>query len=218
MPRAPTSSGDIHGRIMDQTTGKPIARASLSVRLAKDSSFAGGALADADGQFRADGIGFGAYYLRVRALGYLPQTIDHVVIGPSAPSISMGNITLQVAVHTLGEQVISADRLASELTPDRNSYSTKDMAVPGGGTALDVLRSTPAVDVDAANVVTLRGSPNVVVQINGRASPLHGEQLGQFLQQLPASTVANRGSDKSLCEIRSGRHGGHHQSCSQTGS
>jgi len=39
--------------------------------------------------------------------------------------------------------------------------------------------------------VTLRGDANVVVQINGRPTPLKGEALGNFLAQLPASVVKN---------------------------
>jgi hypothetical protein len=39
--------------------------------------------------------------------------------------------------------------------------------------------------------VSLRGNQNVVIQINGRATPLKGDQLGAFLAQLPAGTVKN---------------------------
>ena len=75
------------------------------------------------------------------------------------------------------------------LAPDRNSYSTKNMTTASGGTSIDVLRNVPSVEVDGSNNVSLRGNANVVVQINGRASPLKGEQLGNFLAQLPASAV-----------------------------
>src|SRR5450756_1783594 len=64
------------------------------------------------------------------------------------------------------------------------------MTTASGGTAVDVLRNVPSVEVDGSNNVSLRGNTNVVVQINGRSSPLTGEQLGQFLTQIPASTVA----------------------------
>ena len=51
-----------------------------------------------------------------------------------------------------------------------------------GGTSVDALRSTPGVEVDANDHVSLRGNSNVVVQINGRATPLNGDQLAQFLK------------------------------------
>ena len=85
---------------------------------------------------------------------------------------------------------MTAERDEVELAPDRNSYAVKNMATASGGTAVDVLRNVPSIEVDGSNKVSLRGNENVVVQINGRSSPLRGEQLGNFLAQLPASTVA----------------------------
>ncbi len=63
------------------------------------------------------------------------------------------------------------------------------MPAAAGGSAVDALRNVPAVEVDIDGKVSLRGNENVVVQINGRPSPMRGEQLGAFLQQLPANMV-----------------------------
>jgi hypothetical protein len=93
-------------------------------------------------------------------------------------------------VTTLSEQVVTAERNDVELAPERNSYAVKNMTSASGGTAVDALRNVPSVEVDGSNQISLRGNPNVVVQINGRTSPLRGEQLGNFLSQLPASTIA----------------------------
>ena len=65
------------------------------------------------------------------------------------------------------------------------------MTVASGGTAVDVLRNIPLVEVDGSNNVSLRGNANVVVQINGRSTPLKGDQLGTFFSQLPVGTVKN---------------------------
>src|SRR6185295_15042578 len=42
---------------------------------------------------------------------------------------------------------------------------------------------------DIDNIVSLRGNSGVVVQINGRPSPLKPQQLGNFLSQLSADMV-----------------------------
>ncbi|HZF66670.1 MAG TPA: TonB-dependent receptor, partial [Gemmatirosa sp.] len=85
---------------------------------------------------------------------------------------------------------VEAEREEVSLAPDRNSYATKDMPATAGGTAVDVLRNVPAVEVDGDNNVSLRGNSSVVVQINGRVSPMRGQQLGNYLAQLPANLVA----------------------------
>ena len=63
------------------------------------------------------------------------------------------------------------------------------MPTTRGGTALDVLRNVPSVDVDIDNIVSLRGNTGVIVQINGRPSPLSRRSFGNFLSQLPADIV-----------------------------
>jgi ferric enterobactin receptor len=66
----------------------------------------------------------------------------------------------------------------------------KDMPAASGGSAVDVLRNVPSIEVDGDNKVSLRGNENVVVQLNGRATPMRGDALGNFLAQLPANMVA----------------------------
>jgi outer membrane receptor protein involved in Fe transport len=110
-------------------------------------------------------------------------------VTPQRPA-DLGVVTLQPITTKLAEQVVTAERDAVTLAPERNSYSIKGMATVSGGNAVDALRNVPSVDVDAStNQISLRGNSNVVVQINGRTSPLRGEQLGTFLAQIPAATL-----------------------------
>jgi outer membrane receptor protein involved in Fe transport len=114
-----------------------------------------------------------------------------VAIAPDAPRADVGRVALDVVATQLSGVQVQAERQAASLAPDRNSYSVKDMPATSGGTAVDVLRNVPAVEVDGDNRISLRGNGNVVVQINGRASPMRGEQLGNFLAQLPANLISN---------------------------
>jgi len=183
-------AGEIRGRLVETGTTRPITGGSITVRHAgADSSFAAGALPKEDGTFRVDGLAAGRYTVRVRVLGYVPVIKEAVITG-AQPVVQLGDVELKGAVTTLEKQTVVAERDEAALAPDRNSYSTKNMATASGGTAIDVLRNVPSVEVDGTNNVSLRGNQNVVVQINGRSSPLKGEQLGNFLQQLPSSAVS----------------------------
>jgi len=188
---APAAPGEIHGRVIESTTQRPLGTGSITVVSAASAKFAGGALPNADGSFKVDGLLPGKYTVRIRALGFAPVEKTGVVITAAAPSVDMGTITMTPVATQLGKQVVSAEREDVQLAPDRNVYSTKNMTTAKGGTAVDVLRNVPSVEVDASNNVSLRGNQNVVVQINGRSSPLKGDQLGQFLAQLPASAIKN---------------------------
>jgi outer membrane receptor protein involved in Fe transport len=187
--RAATDAGEIRGRIVAIGSGQAITTGQISVRRATDTSFVVGASADSGGAFHVTGLEPGVYALRVRALGFAPLARSDVTISREHPLADLGTLTLSAFAVKLESQVVTGERQDVALSPDRNSYSTKNMTTASGGTAVDVLRNVPSVEVDGNNNVTLRGNANVVVQINGRASPLSGEQLAQFLAQIPSSTV-----------------------------
>ena len=183
---APT--GEIRGKVVSPA-GHPVPNASITVRAGKDTSFAGGTLPRPDGTFIVDGLRPGAYAVRIRAIGYAPVIRTGIAVTLQTPA-DLGAVTMQPIAVNLAEQVVTAERDAVTLAPERNSYSIKGMASVSGGNAVDALRNVPSVEVDAAsNEVSLRGNSNVVVQINGRTSPLRGEQLGTFLAQIPAATL-----------------------------
>jgi outer membrane receptor protein involved in Fe transport len=122
-------------------------------------------------------------------LGYAPL-VRAAVVTAESPKAELGRIALDQVAAQLSSVQVQAEREAASLAPDRNAYAVKDMPATSGGTAVDVLRNVPAVEVDGDNKVSLRGNSSVVVQINGRVTPMRGEQLGNFLAQLPANLVS----------------------------
>ena len=183
--------GEILGHLVDSASGRPVTSGSVAVRRAEDSTFASGALPKDNGSFHVDGLLPGRYTLRVRAIGFAPVLRNDIVVSKEKPVIDVGVIMLKTVATKLEAAHVLADREETVLAPDRNSYSVKNMTTASGGTAIDVLRNIPLVEVDGSNNVSLRGNANVVIQINGRSTPLKGDQLGAFLAQLPAGTVKN---------------------------
>ena len=55
-----------------------------------------------------------------------------------------------------------------------------------GGTVVDALENTPSIQVDAEGNVSLRGSSNFTVLIDGKPTALSGNDA---LKGIPASTV-----------------------------
>ena len=184
----PAAPGQIAGVVVDGAE-QPIAGAGIAVRGGRDSALVGGAVTRADGGFRIDGLRPGRYTLRVRALGFAPL-VRAVAVGAEQPRVELGRVALVAVAAQLSGVQVTAERQEASLAPDRNSYAVRDMPTTSGGTAVDVLRNVPAVEVDGDNKVSLRGNDNVVVQINGRVTPMRGEQLGNYLAQLPANLVA----------------------------
>jgi ferric enterobactin receptor len=185
----PQAAGQIRGAVVSGGTGQPLGSASVEIRSAADSTLIGGALTRPDGSFRIEGLRPGRYYVRISSLGHRTETRAGVALAPASPTMDMGRIELAVSAVQLEEITATGERSRVVLAPDRNTYTVRDMPATAGGSTVDVLRNVPSIEVDGENRVSLRGNENVVVQINGRPSPMRGDQLGTFLAQLPANVV-----------------------------
>ncbi len=179
--------GEIRGTVLDAESGAPVGRASVAVRSAADSTLVAGAIARADGTFRIEGLRPGSYLIKVSMMGYGAHDA-RVAVSAASPRVNAGSVRLARAAIALETLEVTATRQAVTIAPDRNSYQIREVA-PAATTASEVLEAVPSVQVDSDGKVSLRGNENVVVQINGRPSPIRGEQLAGYLRQLPANTL-----------------------------
>ena len=186
---APQAAGRITGLVANAQTSRPVAGVSVTVHGADSALVSGGFTRD-DGSFRIDGLRPGRYTVRVRVIGYAPVVRTDVRVTAAAAAVELGRLALTPVATELSAVAVTAERSDVAVAPDRTSYTVKDMPSASGGSAVDVLRNVPSVEVDGDNKLSLRGNESVVVQINGRISPMRGEQLGTFLAQLPANMVA----------------------------
>lgn len=179
--------GEIRGIVVDSESKAPISSASIAVKSARDSALVAGAIVRTDGTFRIEGLRPGTYYMRVTMLGYANRVLGPLTITEAAPRITMGNLWLNHEAIAIAGVTATAER-SVVIAPDRNSYRAKDVA-PAATNASDVLDNVPSVQVDADGKVSLRGNENVVIQINGRPTPISGTQLAGYLKALPANTI-----------------------------
>ncbi|MBB4639184.1 TonB-dependent receptor [Longimicrobium terrae] len=186
---AAQQGGAISGTVVD-AEGQPVASAQVAVRSAADSSLVAGVVARPNGAFRVEGLRPGRYFLRVSSLGNATTTTAAVEITPQSPVANVGTVRMSRGALLLEGVTVEATAQSTGLAPDRNTYRAADLPT-AGGSAVDVLRNIPAVEVDQDGNVSLRGNQNVAVQINGRPTPMRGDQLATFLQQLPAGVVQN---------------------------
>ncbi|HMI48116.1 MAG TPA: TonB-dependent receptor [Gemmatimonadaceae bacterium] len=183
----PSGNGEVQGTVVDTAAHAPLARASITVRSAKDSTLIAGALATADGGFRIQGLRPGSYYLRAASIGYGPRNVAFTIT-EAAPKAALDPIQLARISVTLQSVQVQGERPSVVIEPDRNTYRAKDVA-PAASNASEVLQATPSVEVDGDGKVSLRGNENVAIQINGRPTPITGSQLSAYLKQIPANIV-----------------------------
>ena len=192
-PRPPAQApaagpGEIRGSVVDGQSNTPVAAASVAVWSRADSALVAGAIARPDGSFRIEGLRPGAYYLKVSMMGYSAHTSATLTLAPASPRANVGAIRLARNAVALAGVTATGERQAVAIAPDRNTYQTRTVA-PAATSASEVLEAVPSVTVDPDGRVSLRGNENVVVQINGRPSPMRGAQLASYLKQLPANVL-----------------------------
>lgn len=186
VPGAAREGGEIHGRVVDAEAGEPIAGASVAVWSPGDDAIVTGAVVREDGAFRIGDVPPGTYFVRVTSIGYASHRSAEFEIARG--STDLGTIRMTPSAVEADEIEVTVDRPAMMIQPDRNTYAAKEVA-PAATNATEVLENVPSVQVDTEGKVSLRGNENVAVQINGRPSPVRGDQLAAYLQQLPASVI-----------------------------
>jgi outer membrane receptor protein involved in Fe transport len=183
--------GTVKGRVVDARSGENIEYATVALLNPKDSTLKGGTVTESNGAFRLEAP-YGRYLLRITFVGYEPQYYKNAVtISAEHPSVNLGKIAINPQATTMEAVEVSAERSMVEYQLDKRVINVDKNLVTGGGTATDVLEQVPSVAIDNDGNVTLRGSTNVKVLVNGRPSELLASDLATLLEQIPASTVEN---------------------------
>ena len=89
-------------------------------------------------------------------------------------------------VEVLDEAVATAEKSRVVYRLDRQKVSGNANLAASGGTAVDVLKSIPSVQVNADGELSYRGSTGFLVYVDGRQSVLEGTQA---LQQIAAANI-----------------------------
>lgn len=186
---AQPAAGGVVARVVDAATGEPLPQATVALYAGADSAFVTGGAASVDGVVRIEAVPPGAYAARVSYIGYVTQRIGDVRVQAGAPT-DLGEVRLAESTAALGEAEVSAQREFVEQQADRTVYNVQEQAVTAGGSAIETLQTLPSLEVDTDGNISLRGNQNVVIQINGRPTPVRGAFLAALLRQIPADKVA----------------------------
>jgi outer membrane receptor protein involved in Fe transport len=166
-----------------------------------------GMLTKQNGQFNLENIPlFGQYKLHVTAIGFkeLTQPVsfsfkmgnagmnNNSVGNNGAPDPTamlgalakdLGNIKMEVDEKVLGNVTITSSKPGLELAIDKKVFNVDKNITTTGGTAVDVMRNVPSLNVDIDGNVTLRNNaPQILV--DGRPTTL-------TLDQIPADAIEN---------------------------
>ncbi|MCE7925533.1 MAG: TonB-dependent receptor [Haliscomenobacteraceae bacterium CHB4] len=174
----------LKGILADAESQIPLAYATVTLFSLPDSAAVTGAITDETGMFEVMAKP-GKYFLRAQFLSYKTKFVDGIAL---ATDTDLGAVLLTADATTLDEVVIRAEKSQVQFDLDKTVFNVgKDLA-NRGGSAADVLDNVPSVQVDAEGNVSLRGSENVRILVDGKPSGL--VSFGSNgLQNLPANMI-----------------------------
>ncbi len=187
--RAPQSPFSIKGRIVDAVTNEPIEYATISVFKMPDSTLVTGTSAGAKGIFSVDGIQPGNYTVSYSFIGYKTGFVSKIALSKLNKTVDLGELKLEVKSSELDAVTVTGEKGMMLNKIDRKVF-TIDKSITGQtGSVTDALQNIPSVAVDVDGNISLRGSENVIILINGKPSTMGGASRTAILQQLPANSV-----------------------------
>ena len=186
--RPSSIKGKITGVVVDQTTNEPVSYASVVIK--KGEKQINGTITGDDGTFKIQDVPVDTYEVLISFVGY--ETITQSVeMTEKNPDVDMGNINISGGLTELDEVVIEGEKELVETKIDKIVYNAENDVANKGGDASEVLRRAPLLNVDAEGNVSLRGSQNVQILINGKPSTMFASNPGDALKSIPADNIKN---------------------------
>jgi outer membrane receptor protein involved in Fe transport len=202
----PPSIGRVYGKIAD-SAGQPMGQASVMVMKStidpntkkKKLVLLKGVDTKANGEFDLEDLPIASQLvLKMSATGYRPRDTSFMIIPQQAastpggdqgnpmgnlPSFSkdLGVITMSTDTKELSTVTVTAKTPAMRLDMDKKVFNVDRNIVSAGGTAQDVMRNVPSVNVDIDGNVSLRGAAPTIF-VDGRPTTLS-------LDQIPADAI-----------------------------
>lgn len=185
----PKIKGKISGMVIDSLTNAPVGFATISMRKAGRDKIVNGTLSEDDGKFTFEDIVPGVYDLEISFIGYGMITVDSVETTPKNPDNNIGTVFIYPANILLDEVEVTAQRALIENRVDKIVFNAEDDSSIAGGDATEVLRKVPLLSVDLDGNVSLRGSQNVKILINGKPSGMFSSNVADALKMFPADQI-----------------------------
>ena len=186
--------GVVYGTVVDSASGLPVPYASVYVISQRGGTIVTGGITKETGEFHITEIPLGRYMIVVEYIGYAKKELGPLTFlpfGDNKTTHDLETIPLVQKVLEMGEVQVMGERPMFIQTAQKRIFSAEDNTLSTGGSAIDVLRQVPGVEVDMDDNVSLRGSSQVNLMIDGKPSTIAGGDVKSLLRSIPAANIAD---------------------------
>ena len=162
-----TQAQNIKGKVCLEKDKTPVQFASVGLVHLPDSVMTTGVITLTDGGYLFEKVKPGNYFMKVSFVGYKAGG-KSVSVTESSGEIAVDTIYLAEITTSLNEVTVSAERIKGKEMVDRTVYAIPEVIAKSSSNGYDILKKIPQVNVDFQNNITLNGSSNFIIQVDGR--------------------------------------------------
>ncbi len=171
---------NLSGEIICLENGEAIAFANVALFDTSHTSIVSGAASDEAGTFKMADITPGTYNLQVSALGFESYRKEIDLLNGN---LSLGVIGMSGKNLELKDVDVISRRIPAKQASGSTTFFISPKMQESSNLGTDILRLLPGVAVDLQQNISLEGSRNIIILVDGK------ERDGSYLSQLPASKI-----------------------------
>jgi len=177
----------VSGNVKDQQ-GKILTGSTVSLLNPKDSSVVKLGATNNDGNFSFQETKPGKYLVSASHIGYAPAYSPIFEVSGSG-EVKVPGLQLAKLSGEMKEVTVTAKKPMIEVRADKTIVNVEGTINSIGNDALELLRRSPGVMVDKDDNISLAGKNGVQIYIDGKQTPLSGNDLSAFLKSLQSAQI-----------------------------
>ncbi len=178
----------IKGQIVDSDSQQALEYATITLFSQRDSSMVTGGITDQSGAFLIE-TRPGRFFAMIEFLGYENLRVPKIDLSKGKFLADLGILSLKPNAEVLAEVEVRAEKSEMQFLLDKKVFNVGKDLSNTSSSAAELLDNVPSVAVDIDGGVTLRGSGNVRILIDGKPSGMIGVGDTDGLRSIPANLI-----------------------------
>jgi len=171
----------VSGVVIDAETLEGIPSAHIALYDVTGSVLAGGTTSSPDGDFSFRIPETGSFQLTISAIGY-ETVIRPIDLDPDSDRF-LGEIRLPVDILSHEEIIFNGEQVRARTGSGQTTFYVNELMKNASNNGTDILRMIPGIQIDIQQNISMEGSSDIVIMVDGRERDRH------YVNQLPASRI-----------------------------
>jgi iron complex outermembrane receptor protein len=173
--------------VVKDADGNPVVGTTISLLKDTGRTVVKLAVSKESGAYTFENIQPGKYRVSASHVGFSPAV--SAVFQLAGESVKAPELKLAKSSGQMNNVVITASKPIVEVKADKTVLNVEGTINSVGSDALELLRKSPGVMVDKDENLSVNGKNGVQVYVDGRPTPLSGQDLANYLKSIQSSNI-----------------------------